>query len=122
MSVVLWILQVVLAVVFLAVGGLKLAKPKEALLPTMGVLAAYRPLSIKAIGLSEVLGAVGLILPPLVGMGGLVPWAAFGLACVMVAAMIAHGEHGEWKKVAPPAGLLLLALVVMYGRSAHLPL
>ena len=82
MSVVLWILQVVLAVVFLAVGGLKLAKPKEALLPTMGVLAAYRPLSIKAIGLSEVLGAVGLILPPLVGMGGLVPWAAFGLACV----------------------------------------
>ena len=122
MTVVLWILQALLAVVFLAAGGMKLVKPKEALLDKMTVLAAYRPLTIKAIGLAEVLGALGLVLPPLVGLGGLVPWAALGLASVMIAAMIAHGEHGEWPKVVPPLVLLILALVVMYGRSAGLPL
>ena len=122
MSAVLWILQAILAVVFLAVGGMKLAKPKEALLDKMGALENVRPISIKGIGLAEVLGAIGLVLPPLVGLGGLVPWAAFGLACVMVGAMIVHGERGEWKLIAPPALLLVLALVVMYGRSAHVPL
>ncbi|WP_420455435.1 DoxX family protein [Rubrivirga sp.] len=122
MTVVLWILQVLLAAVFLAAGGMKLARPKEALLDKMGVLGGYRPLTIKLIGGAEVLGAAGLILPPLVGLDGLVPWAALGLASVMVAAAIAHGERGEWPKVGVPVVLLALALVVVYGRSAGLPL
>ena len=122
MSVVLWILQAILAALFLAVGGLKLVKPKAALLDQMGALEGVRPVSIKGIGLAEVRGAIGLILPPLVGLGGLVPWAAFGLACVMVGAAIVHGERGEWAKTLPPAGLLVLARVVMVGRSADVPL
>ncbi|WP_412062067.1 DoxX family protein [Rubrivirga sp. IMCC45206] len=122
MSIVLWALQIVLAVVFLALGGLKLAKPKEALLPQMGALAPYRPLTIKAIGASEVLAALGLVAAPLVGWGALVPWAALGVAAVMIFGAIAHGEAGEWKKIGLNAVLLALALVVVYGRSADLPL
>lgn len=121
MNVVLWILQALLAALFLGLGGLKLARPKEALLDRMGVLAAYRPLTIKAIGLAEVLGAIGLVIPPLVGMAGLVPWAALGLACVVIAGAIAHGEHGEWARIGLNAAVLVLALVVVYGRSAGLP-
>ena len=122
MNVVLWILQALLAAVFLGVGVLKLAKPKEALLDKMGALEGFRPITIKAIGLAEVLGALGLVAAPLVGWAALVPWAALGLASVMVAASIVHGERGEWLMIGGPVVLLALALVVMYGRSAHLPL
>lgn len=118
MTVVLWILQAVLAAVLLAIGGLKLAKPKDALPPQMSALAPYRPLSIKAIGLAEVLGALGLVAAPLVGWGALVPWAALGLASVMIAGAIANAEAGEWKKIGLNAALLAAALVVVYGRSA----
>lgn len=122
MSAVLWILQIVLAALFLGVGLLKLVKSKEELLPMMGALAPYRPISVKAIGLSEVLGAIGLVLPPLVGMADLVPWAALGLGSVMVAGALAHGEQGEWARVPINLVILALAVVVMVGRSAHLPL
>ena len=117
MNVLLWILQALLALVFAAVGGLKLAVPKEKLLDKMGVLAHYPPLAIKAIGLVEVLGALGVLLTPFVGWGALVPWAALGLACVVIAAAFAHGEHGEWAKIAGPAVLLVVAVVVVYGRT-----
>ncbi len=50
------------------------------------------------------------------------PWAAFGLACVMVGAPIVHGERGEWARAGVPVVLLVLAVVVMYGRSADVPL
>ena len=117
MSIVLWILQVLLAAVFLGVGGLKLVKSKEELLPRMGALEPYRPLSVKGIGLAEVLGAVGLLAPPLVGWGELVPWAALGLASVMVGGVIAHAERSEWAQIAPAAALLALCLTVMAGRT-----
>lgn len=122
MNVVLWILQAVLAAVFLGIGTLKLVKPKESLLDRVGVLEGFRPVAIKAIGLSEVLGALGLVVAPLVGWDELVPWAALGLGSVMVAAAIVHGERGEWTRALPNGALLALCLVVMYGRSAHVPL
>lgn len=122
MTVVLWIVQIVLAAVFLAVGALKLARPKEALLPKMGALEPYRPVTIKLIGLAEVLAALGLVVAPLIGWDGLVPWAALGVACVMVAGAIAHAERGEFPPIGVNVLLLALALVVVYGRSADLPL
>lgn len=122
MSVLLWVLQVVLAAVFGALGALKLVRPKGALLDRMGALEPYRPLTVKLIGLAEVLGALGLVLAPLVGWAGLVPWAALGVASVTIAAAIAHAERGEWPMIGANAALLALALVVMYGRSADLPL
>lgn len=118
MNVALWIVQIVLALIFLGAGLLKLAKPKSALLDRMGALEPVSPPAVKAIALAEVLGALGLILPPLVGVAvELVPWAAFGLACVMVGAMIAHGQRSEWPSVGINAVLFVLAVYVMYGRS-----
>lgn len=123
MNVLLWILQILLALVFLAVGGIKLARPKAALLDRMGALAPFRPVTIKAIGLAEVLGGVGVVLPMLVGVAeGVVPWAALGLACVMVGAAFTHANQGDYKPLAMHAVLLAMAVAVMVGRSAHLPL
>lgn len=121
MAALLWTLQVVLAALFLAIGGLKLVRPKDALLDRMGALEPYRPLTVKAIGLAEVLGALGLVLPPLLGMGAWVPWAALGLAFVMIAAAIGHAERGEWPKIGINVAVLVLTLVVIYGRSPEVP-
>ena len=123
MNAILWVLQVLLALVFLASGGLKLVKPKEALLDTMAVLRDYRPVTVKLIGLAEVLGAVGLIVPLAVGVApGLVPWAALGLASVVVGAAVVHAEHRDYKPLAVHAVLLVMAIAVVFGRSADIPL
>ena len=122
MNVVLWILQALLALVFLAAGLAKLAKPKDELLGRMSALAPYRPVTVKLIGLAEVLGAVGVVLPLATGVApGLVPWAALGLASVVVAAAVAHTEQGDYRPLAVHAVLLAAAVVVVYGRSADLP-
>lgn len=122
MNAVLWIAQVLLALAFLAAGSMKLARSKEALLPKMPILAGYRPVTIKAIGLAEVAGALGVVLPLATGVApGLTPWAALGLAAVAVGAAIVHAERADYKPLAVHAALLALALVVVYGRSADLP-
>ena len=117
MTVLLWLFQAVLAVVFAAAGALKLAKPKAALVERLPALQPYRPLSIKAIAVAEVLGALGVLVTPFVGLGALVPWAALGLACVMVAGAFAHAEHGDWKGIGLNAAVFAIAVVVMYGRT-----
>ena len=117
MNALLWILQVLLAGAFAAAGAMHLSKSKADLTPKFPVLEAYRALTIKAIGVAEVLGALGLVAAPLAGMSALVPWAALGLACIMIAAAMAHAERGEWKETAVPAALLVAAVLVVYGRT-----
>ena len=123
MNALLWILQVLLALVFLASGLVKLVKPKEALVERLPILAAYRPLTVRLIGLAEVLGAAGVVVPLAVGVApGLVPWAALGLASVVIAAAVAHAERDDFKPLAVHAVLLVMAVAVVYGRSADVPL
>lgn len=123
MNVVLWIAQILLAVVFMASGVLKLTQSKDALLERMPTLAPWRPITIKAIGLAEVLGAIGIVVPGLIGVAPeLVPWAALGLGCVAIGAAVAHAEQRDYKVLPVHAVLLVLAVTVMAGRSAHLPL
>ena len=123
MTVVLWILQILLALVFLASGVFKLVRSKEELLPTVPALAPFRPVTIKAVALAEVLGAVGVVVPMLTGVApGLVPWAALGLGCVALGAAVAHAEQRDYKLLPAHAVLLAMAVAVMVGRSADLPL
>jgi len=117
MTVLLWVLQVILAVAFAAASAMHLAKSKADLTTKFPVLEAYRPISINGIGVAEGLGALGLVAAPLVGWSALVPWAALGLACIMIAASMAHAERGEWKDIAVPAALLVAAVIVVYGRT-----
>jgi hypothetical protein len=76
---------------------------------------------LRPIGLLEILGALGLILPGTLGIAStLVPLAAVGLAVTMVGAIVAHVRYGESDRLAVPLVLLALALFVAIERfGAH---
>lgn len=118
MNTALWIVAGVLAFVFVGSGVMKLVLPKEKLVAQgLGGLADVDPNAIRGIGVVEVLGAIGLIVPPLVHiLPVLAPLAAVGLALVMVGAIVTHGRRKEYPNVAVNVVLLGLALFVAWGR------
>jgi uncharacterized membrane protein YphA (DoxX/SURF4 family) len=116
MKIALWIVQVLLALVFLASASMKLlsfdqyAKMAPALADSRGL--------VTFIGLAEVAGAIGLILPRLTGIFPvLTTWAAVGLATIMVLATGFHLMHGEYSHVVVTGILFALAAFVAYGRG-----
>ncbi len=117
MNIALWIVQGLLAVMFLMAGAMKISQPKEKLAAQMPWVNDFAPTVVKLIGLLEVLGAVGLVAPMLTGIQPwLTPLAAAGLALTMLGAMITHLRRGETPMIAVNAVLLLLAGFVAYGR------
>jgi uncharacterized membrane protein YphA (DoxX/SURF4 family) len=118
MNVVLWIIAGLLAAAFLAAGATKLTQPKEKLAAmNMAWTEDFSPGTIKLIGGLEVLAAIGLILPPVLGIAPvLVPLAALGLVGIMIGAAITHGRRGETPMIGVNLVLLALAAVVVWGR------
>jgi DoxX-like family len=118
MNIVAWILQIVLAAAMLGAGGMKLARPKPALVGAgMGWADDFTDSNVKLIGAVEVLGAIGLILPWLTGIAPvLTPIAAVGIALVMAGAVVTHVRRKE--NFVPPLVLGVIALVVAVLRFA----
>ncbi|WP_203826440.1 DoxX family protein [Actinoplanes palleronii] len=118
MNVVLWIIAGLLAAAFLAAGAMKALQPKEKLVASgMGWAADLSDVQVKLIGVVEVLGAIGLILPALLDIAPvLVPIAATGLVITMIGAVVVHVRRHENQAIAPSAVLLVLAAVVAWGR------
>jgi putative oxidoreductase len=121
-SVVLWIVQVLLALAFLMAGFMKLTQPIATLNKRMAWTAAVPSSLVRFIGLAELLGGVGLILPMLTGV---LPWltvaAAIGLSIVMVSAAVFHLARHEASQAPINIVLLALALFVVVGRLAIVP-
>jgi hypothetical protein len=119
MSLALWIVQGLLALLFLGLGLMKLVIPLDDPAMTMGLPVLF----IRFIGLAEVLGAVGLIVPGLLKVRtGLVPIAAAGLAIVTVGATIFHLANGDGIATASfPLVVALLSGFVAYGRRQAAP-
>jgi uncharacterized membrane protein YphA (DoxX/SURF4 family) len=116
-NIVLWVLQILLAVVFVGAGLAKLTQPREKLRTNMGWVDDVPPGVIKLTGAAEVLGAIGLVVPWLTGIAPvLTPLAAVGLIVVMIGAAITHVRRGEWPMVAANLALLALNAVVAVGR------
>ena len=114
MNTLLWALQVLLAVAFLAHGWLFLSPPPE-MLEQMN--ASIHPAFRIFIGVAEVLAAVGLTLPGITRIGpGLVPAAAAGLMIVMIGATIFHVTRGEYSSAVVTTVLLGLLAFVAYMR------
>jgi uncharacterized membrane protein YphA (DoxX/SURF4 family) len=117
MATLVWILQILLAVVFVAAGLIKLIRPKADLRAQMDWVDDYPDNGVKAIGAVEVLAAIGLILPALTGIATvLVPLAAVGLILLMIGAAITHGGRKEYPFVAGNVVLIVLALIVAWAR------
>ena len=123
MNTFVWILQVVLALVFLATGVLKLAQPKEKLREQMRWVDGFSQDAIRGIGLAEVLAALGLVLPGWLDvLTWLTPLAAAGLVLVMIGAIATHLRLKEWPMVAGNVVLAVLSLVVAWARFGSYPL
>lgn len=125
MDLFLWIVAGLLAPVFLLGGGLKVVLPKERIRATGRIrgrdLAAwtedFSPGAIKAIGVLEVLAAIGLVVPPLVGVAPvLAPLAAVGLVLLMLGAAVVHLRRDELPNIAGNVVYLTLAAAVVWGR------
>lgn len=118
MNVALWIVAGILAAAFLAAGLSKALTPKDGLLPRMPWVADFSAAQVKGIGIVEVLGAIGLILPGITKIAPiLVPIAATGLAITMVLAFVMHARRGEAKQsIGPNFVLFALAVFVAWGR------
>lgn len=117
MNIALWILQVLLALAFMAHGVMMVAPSPEIAAQMNSEMPRWFQLFI---GIAEVLAAVGLVLPGITRiMPGLVPAAAAGIMVVMVSATIFHISRGERGGAATTFVLLLIATFVAYGRWRH---
>lgn len=123
MNVVVWVLQVLLALAFLLAGVTKVSQPRQKLVASMGWVEDFSDTGVRTIGVLEILGGVGLLLPAVTGVATvLVPLAAVGLALLMVGAAATHRRRGEVPMIGINAVLLLLAVVVAWARSGRYPL
>jgi hypothetical protein len=110
-----WIVGALLAVFYLYSGGIKMLRSKDQLRPMMGWIDTVPLALVRGIGVSEVLGAAGLILPPLTGIAVVLALlAAVGLALVQVGALVLHLRRGEVKLIGLNVVLLVLAVVAAW--------
>ena len=121
MGKVLWTLQILLAALFLFAGGVKLLTPVEEMLKQMP-----SPLPgwfLQFIGVCEVLGGVGLILPAALRIKpGLTPLAAAGLVIIMIGATVLTIAGGMGSTAAFSAVVGILAAFIAYGRWRLVPI
>jgi uncharacterized membrane protein YphA (DoxX/SURF4 family) len=117
MNVVIWIVQGLLAAMFLFSGGMKVTQPEEKLREQMSWIEHYPENSVRLVGAAEVLAAIGLILPAVTKIAPvLTPLAATGLVITMLGATATHLKLKEFKVVPMTIVLTLLALFVAITR------
>jgi len=120
MNIALWIIQALLAVLFLFAGGIKLVMPMEEMMKQMPI--ALPGWFVLFTGVVEVLGAIGLILPWLLGVRpDLTPLAAAGLVIVMIGATVYTFAAGEIASALMPLVVGVLCAFVVYGRGRLTP-
>ena len=116
LNIVLWVVQVLLALLFLFGGGMKLVLPLEQLAGPPGSVVLPGAF-LRFIGVVEVLGGLGLVLPGLLRIRpGLTPLAAAGLVIIMIGAVVITVLGGQAAMAWIPALTGLLAAFVAYGR------
>ncbi|MGX6606530.1 DoxX family protein [Micromonosporaceae bacterium Da 78-11] len=116
-----WIVAGLLAVFYLYAGGKKVVQSREQLQSMMGWVDRVPMPAVRAIGVLEVAGAAGLILPPLTGIA---PWlalaAALGLLLVQIGGITVHLSRGEARLIGLNIGLLVTAAVTVWLATVRL--
>jgi uncharacterized membrane protein YphA (DoxX/SURF4 family) len=119
MNILLWIIQVLLALLFLFAGGVKLVSPIEEMTKQLAMPGLF----LRFLGVVEVLGGLGLILPGLFRIKTwLTPLAAAGLVIIMIGATVVSLRIGPVGPAMVPLVTGLLAACVAYGRWRLAPL
>jgi uncharacterized membrane protein YphA (DoxX/SURF4 family) len=113
MTYALWIVQVLLALLFLFAGAMKFIMPIEEMTKDIQLPAAF----LRFIGVAEIVGAIGLIVPSLLRIRPrLTPLAALGLVIIMIGATVLSLMIGGVVMALMPFVIGLLAAFVAYGR------
>lgn len=126
MNLAAWIVSGLLAAVYLMAGTLKTTQPLDKLRPQMGWVDDISLRTLRMIGVLELLGALGLVLPKLLGIvderagvqGTLTGLAALGLALIQLLAIPVHVRRGEAAKTPMNvvfAGLALFVAAARFG-------
>ena len=118
LSAAVWIVQGLLALLFVFTGLMKLTAPIEMLTAQVPLPAAF----VRFLGLAETLGAIGLILPGLLRIRtGLTPLAASGLVIIMIGATVTTLTTGSIATALIPLVVGVLAAFIAYGRWRQTP-
>jgi putative oxidoreductase len=116
----LWVVQVLLAVAFGMAGGMKLTSSTDQLAKMAAGMSVGL---IRFIGVAEMAGALGMILPAATRiLPVLTAWAGVGLATIMVLAAALLISRGEFSNILPALVLLAMAVFVAWGRFVKAPI
>ena len=122
MNLLLWILQILLAIYFLSVGVMHFIVPPGLPAPMSWMYELSAPIHVIS-GTAEILGALGLILPAATRIRPrLTVYAALGLVAVMILAALFHVQRGEFQNIIMNLMVAGLAGFVAYGRSRLAPI
>ena len=117
MNIALWIIQSILAAMFVMAGVMKSTQPIDKLVKTVTWADRFPLTTVRIIGVCELLGAIGLILPWLLNIVPvLTPIAASGIALVQFLAIFHHAKHKENNALAFNIVLMCMAAFIAYGR------
>ncbi len=120
LSVTLWIVQILLAVIFTMTGTMKVAQPIASLTASLPALQHIPPALVRFIGIAELLGAAGLILPAATRIApALTPVAAGALTLVMLLASLLHISRAEFTALPVPVVVGALCAFVTWGRGTR---
>ena len=117
MNTALWLIQGLLAAFFIMPGAMKLVTPDDKMRERLKAGPEKSLLPFRMLGMLEVLGSIGIILPYWTGiLPILTPLSAVGFAIVMVGAVVVHAKQDDYK-IMPVLGLVfVLSIVVAYYR------
>jgi hypothetical protein len=117
LNIALWIVQGLLALTFLGTGAIKTTQPIANIDKNVPSLRDFPPTIVRLLGVAEILGVLGLLLPGIFHVATiLTPIAAIGLAIVVAGAAVAHLRLKEYLYLGFTVLLVVLALVVAIGR------
>ena len=123
MNIALWVVQGLLALVFLMSGSMKAFTPLATMRKKMTWANNFPAAFVRFIGIAELLGAIGLIAPAVTGIQSwLTLAAALGLVMVMVSASVFHASRREYQHLGIPLVVLGLSVFVVLGRGVLVPL
>ena len=121
MNTIIWILQVVLASFFIMPGVGKISGSRESHITDGHIKPDGNLMYIRVLGILELLGCVGIIVPWLIGiMPILTPITAVGFCLILVAGIINHAIKREYRMLPMLTAVLVVASLVAYYRFAHI--
>ena len=123
LHIILWTAQIILGGMFIMAGVMKSSQPIIDLSKSVPWTANVPLALVRFIGVSELLGGIGLILPALFRIKPiLTPVAAIGILIIMVFAMLYHIINGETNVIGINVAFALLAAFIAWGRMKKAPI